>query len=144
MNEARSLTLVACANGALCLAAGLSYLVVSPTELTISALVVTGILGCCVLIAAGLWQARIHGEGRRLPLIVLGVIALGFVAGSALGFAGAQVARDARLEPTGLPRTLHAAGVLTGIALCLQVIAAIVRTHQRGGIRLRPGRSDSV
>lgn len=122
----------------------LPYLTVSPTELTISALVTLGVLGCCALIAAGLCQARAKAENRRLPLAVLGLVGFGYAAGSALGFAGAQVARGARAEPTGLPSALHGAGFMLGIVLCVLVFAEFGRMGSLGALRPRRGRSDPV
>ena len=127
VNQGRSLTVISAICGGLCLAAGLSYLTVTPTELTVSALVTLGALGCCALVGAGLWQARVHIESRRIPLVVLGVMGVGYMAGSALGFAGAQVARGHRLEPTGLPSALHVAGLVMGILLCVLVVAELAR-----------------
>lgn len=144
VNRGRSLALVAGLSGTLSLAAGLSYLSVTPTELTISALVTVGGLGFCALVAGGFWQARAKAENRRLPLIVLGLLGLGFAAGSGLGFAGAQVAREARLEPTILPSALHVAGLGTGLVLCLLVVAELVRTGSFGAFGSRHGRSNPV
>lgn len=132
VNRGRFLLVVAILSGALCLATGLSYLTVSPTELTISALVTLGVLGCCTLVAAGVWQAWVNVRNRRLPLVVLGVVGFGFSAASAFGLAGAQIARGARLEPTGLPSALHAVDFMMGIILCVLSLAELLRIPTEG------------
>jgi hypothetical protein len=139
MTRVRAITTVAILSGALCLATGASYLTVSPTELTISALVTLGVLGCCALVAAGAWLAWTRVEARRLPLAVVGVAAFLYAAASVLGFVGAQVAHEARLEPTGLPRTLHAGGFVMGSLLLILVLAEVFRTASRPHLRA-PGR----
>jgi hypothetical protein len=136
VNRARLLAVLAALSGGLCLATGLSYLTVSPTELTISALVTLGALGCCTLVAAGLWQARVKVDDR-LPLVVLGIVAFVYSAGSALGFAGAQVAHGARLEPTALPSALHVAGLVIGSVLWLLVVAEFFRADSPRTFRPR-------
>lgn len=120
--------MLACLSGALCLAAGLSYLTVSPTELTISALVALGVVGFVALLGAGIWQARVKAEDGRLPLLVLGLFSFVFAAGSALGVLGDQVARGGRLEPTGLPSALHGSGLVVGLVLLGFVMGELVRT----------------
>jgi predicted MFS family arabinose efflux permease len=140
MVRVRTLAATAGLTGTLCLAAGLSYLTVSPTELTISALVAFGAVGFAALLGAGIWQARVKAENRRLPLLVLGAFSFIFALGGALGVAGAQIAREARLEPTGLPIALHAVGVVAGLLLLVLVIAELLRTESRA-FGTRHGRS---
>lgn len=127
MPRSRSLAALAILGGALCLATGLSYFGVRPTQLTISALVTLGIVGCGILVVAGVWQAATTGERRRSAVAALGLAGLGFVAASVLGFAGSRVAHTARLEPTGLQTALHAAGVGLGTLLCVWVVLELLR-----------------
>lgn len=144
MNKPRSLAIVASLSGAFCLSAGLSYLTVSPTELTISALVALGVVGFIALVGSGLWQAHVDAANRRLPLFVLGLVGSGLAIGSVLGFLGAQVARENRLEPTALPSTLHVAGVVMGLVLCALVFVELGRMDSLGASVARRGRSRSV
>jgi hypothetical protein len=141
VGRSRSLVVVAGLSGALCLATGLSYLTVSPTELSISVLVTLSALGCTALVTVGVWQDRAGGGNRRLPLTVLGLLGFSYAAASALGFAGAQIARSARLEPTGLPSALHVAGFVAGVLVCAAVLAELPGRSSRGV--LRPGHGGS-
>lgn len=144
MSGVRSLAIVSGLSGALCLSTGLAYLTVSPTQLTISALVTLGVLGCCALVAAGLWQARVKVENRRFPMLVLGVTGFGYTVASALGYVGAQIARTNRLEPTALPSALHIAGFAVGLLLCLLVLVDYVRMGSGRLSRPRRGAHESV
>lgn len=129
MSRSRWLAAFAFVSGALCLSTGLSYLAVRPTQLTISALVTVGVIGCCALVAAGLWQAR-AGERRRLPVAMLGLAGLGFVVASIMGFAGSRFAHTNRLEPTGLQSALHGAGVVVGAMLCVWAVVDILQLRR--------------
>ncbi len=111
-------------SGALCLAAGVSYLFVDPTELTVSLLVAFSALGCCALVAAGLWQRVAVVRSRSL--FAVGVAGILFAIASGLGIAGARVAHSVRLEPTDLPVALHAAGVMAGVALGVAAFGQLV------------------
>lgn len=127
----RSLTTLAAASSALCLASGAAYLTVSPTELPVAVLATFGFLGACALLGTGLWQRRAGTESRRLALTTLGVLAAGYAGASGLGFAGARIARTARLEPTGLPIALHVAGIAAGAILLVAVLAELLRQPRR-------------
>jgi hypothetical protein len=129
---------VAAVSGVVCLAAGLSYLTVSPTELSTPALVVAGALGCSAIVAAGLWQLRATGETRRARLIALGALGVTFSLASSIGIMGARVARSARLEPTGLPIALHAIGLALGIILSTAVAVELAGNSFKGSPRARP------
>lgn len=90
-----------------------------------------GFLGACALLGTGLWQRRAGTESRRLALTTLGVLAAGYAGASGLGFAGARIARTARLEPTGLPIALHVAGIAAGAILLVAVLAELLRQPRR-------------
>jgi len=142
MSGRRLLLPLAGANAALCLTTGLTYLTVSPTQLTISLLVTLGCLGCAAIISAGVWQERAKtSPGRRLALLMLAALAGAYSVASVLGFKGAGVAHSARLEPTGLPRDLHAAGVLSGLLLMVVSAAYARKVSNDTGLGSRQSRS---
>lgn len=118
--SARFILRLSLASSATCLASGLAYLTVSPTELPVGVFVLSGVAGAAALVFVGARQQRetIH---RRTALLTLLVLAIGFAVASVIGFVGAQVARDARLEPTALPSVLHAASVAIASMLALTV-----------------------
>ena len=121
--SSRSLVQLSRLSAAASVAAGVSYLFVSPTELPVATLLIMGILGACALIAAGVWQSKAHSV--RLSLTSLAMIAGLFVIASAGGIVGSGIARSIRLEPTSLPQILHAGGVLLGFLLCAGSLGAL-------------------
>lgn len=121
---------LAVGTGALCAATGAAYLTPSPTELPTPLLAVLGLLGAGALGGAGIWQARSSAERDRRPLLALSAVALLYVGASGLGVAGARFASSARLEQTGLPIGLHAAGIVAGAVLFIVTLAAL-RTSTR-------------
>jgi hypothetical protein len=132
MKRQRVILMLTCVSGGLCLAAGLSYLTVSPTELSISWLVASGFAGCALLVGSATWQYRVSTHQQRLRLVVLGTLAACFTAASALGFLGARAAQSVRLEPTEFPAMLHIGGLVAGAALCIAVAAQFVENSPRG------------
>lgn len=123
----RRLLVLAGASAASCVAAGLSYVFVSPTELPVATLVLFGILGGAGLVGAGVWQ-NATASPERFPLATLALVGVAYTAASALGIVGAGIARAARLEPTGLPQTLHALGGALGILLSVATLMILKRS----------------
>jgi hypothetical protein len=136
MPRYRLALVLASVSGGLCLAAGISYLTVPPTLLTIPLL---GIVGCSLLVGVGVGQYRASPDRRRPRLAALGVLAALFTAGSALGFFGVRAAQSDRLEPTQLPAALHVAGFVVGAMLCLAVVLEFVSGILRGDRQRMPG-----
>jgi hypothetical protein len=127
-SKARRLMFLSVAIGSLCAAAGLGYLSVHPTQLSIGPLVALGVVGGAALITVGVWQ---HVDSSWRSAGAMAVAAGLFVIASALGFVGCQIARGARLEPTALPATLHVSGFLTGLAVFVVALNE-VRGRMRG------------
>jgi hypothetical protein len=125
--NARSLMFLALAIGSLCVAAGLGYLSVHPTELSIGPLVALGFVGGTTLMAIGVWQ---HVDASSRSAVAMAIAAALFVIASALGFIGCQIARSARLEQTALPATLHVIGFFAGL-----VVVALALNEARGRMR---------
>lgn len=125
LSNGRTLMFLAVVIGSLCAAAGLGYLSVHPTQLSIGPLVALGIVGGAALIAAGIWQ---HVDPSWRSAGAMAVAAALFVTASALGFVGCQIARGARLEQAALPATLHVIGFFAGLVV---VAVALNETRER-------------
>jgi len=117
-------------SSAACLAAGASYLNVSPTDAPVAFLATCAVLGATALIAAGIWQYR---EGsRELPLAITALLAAGFAAASGLGVSFSQLAHDIRLEPMVERGTVHIVGAVVGTALFVCSAIVFVREARTG------------
>lgn len=71
--------------------------------------------------------------------MTLVVLAAGYTGSNALGFVGARIAREARLEPTGLVSVLHLTGLALSVVLLLVCISELV--DRRPAIRRHPTHS---
>jgi hypothetical protein len=76
-------------------------------------------LGALALTAVSLWQALTDGGARTVLLILLSVLAAGFVGANAL----ALVASSSGVPQ--VPRTLHALGTIFGSALYLDALVDV-------------------
>jgi hypothetical protein len=73
-------------------------------------------LGAAALVAASIWQLRADGGTRTLVLVLLSVLASGFVAANVL----ALVAAEGGVP--GVPHSLHVFGAAAGSALYVDAL----------------------
>jgi hypothetical protein len=76
-------------------------------------------LGALALAAVSLWQALTSGGSRTVLLILLSVLAAGFVAANVL----ALVAASSGIA--GVPKLLHVLGTISGSALYLEALVDV-------------------
>jgi hypothetical protein len=88
-------------------------------------------LGAAVLAAVSLWQTLTTSGARTALLILLAVLAAGFVAANVL----ALVASSAGVPQ--VPRTLHLIGTISGSALYLEALLDVSVAFL--SVRKRPG-----
>jgi hypothetical protein len=127
----RGVAILAFVDAGLCLAAGASYLHVSPTDAPVAFLATCAVLGAGALVAAGLWQYR---DARELPVGVTALLAAGFAGASGLGVSFAQLAHDARLEPIVERAVLHGLGAVGGTVLFISASIVIVRNGRKASV----------
>lgn len=115
----------------LCLATGVAYVTVSPTELAIPLLVALAAVGACVLAAVGVWQHRAPASAVSVRARWLAIVALLFTGASVVGALGARAVHVARREPTGLPIALHVASAAVGLILFAFALHRVRRCRQQ-------------
>lgn len=137
MRGSRTVLVLAVGSAGVCLATGVAIAIAPlPFRPFGGFLAVLALLGSIALAGAGAWQHAARAESRRSPLIVLAVLAAGYMAANGLGI----LVADANFA---FPKPLHEAGLAAAFALFAITMADLVqceRSDWRGEawIRLDP------